>query len=95
MNRGNQAAEANRTPWGQSEQHRRTNRAATANERHGMMRSKQIVIPPAAANRPPAYSSLARGRGNNLSKQIDESGREGAGREGKESNLISSHRIVS
>ena len=56
-----------------------------------MMGSKQTAVPPAAANRPPTYTSHARGRGNNLSKQIDESRGEGVGREGKESYLIASY----
>lgn len=56
-----------------------------------MTGSKQIGIPPAAANRPHASTSHARGRGTNSSKQIDESRGEWIGREGKESNLISSY----
>lgn len=86
-NRGNQAAEANRTARGNrdriaGEPNSNSERAA-ARERHDMIGSKQIGIPPAAANRPLARSSLARGRGNNSSRPPEKSRQEGVGRKGK------------
>lgn len=86
-NRGNQAAEANRTARGNrdrtaGEPNSNSERAA-ARERHDMIGSKQIGIPPAAANRQqPAHPSPG-GGGTNPSRQAEESRREGVGRKVK------------
>ena len=49
-----------------------------------MIGSKQIIATPAAANRQPARSSHARGRGTNPSKQAEESRRGGRARRKRE-----------
>ena len=48
-----------------------------------MIGSKQPAATPAAANRPLARSSLARGRGINSSRQTEKNRQEGVGRKGK------------
>ena len=48
-----------------------------------MIGSKQPATTPAAANRPLARSSLARGRGINSSRQTEKNRQEGVGRKGK------------
>ena len=75
-NRGSKASQEDENP----NRRRDNSERAQARERHDTMRSKQIAIPPAAADRPPVRTSHARGRGINWNPQARENPHEGEGR---------------
>lgn len=94
-NRGNQAAEANCTARGNRDriagESNINSERAGARERHDMMGSKQIGIPPAAANRPPPAHPTPGGGGPIQASRPRRAGERGSGGKGKREPSHPSH----